>query len=64
LGRLCIAFRNGDRWSTPQDLGEAVNKHAPWGSHLGPDHRTPYFTGVTHGWQVSLTPWISSGKHD
>jgi len=42
--RLYIVFREGDGWSTPIDLGDAVNRFEPWGSHLGPDARTLYFT--------------------
>jgi len=42
--RLYIAFREGDGWSAPIDLGGAVNRYEPWGSHLGPDGRTLYFT--------------------
>jgi hypothetical protein len=42
--RLYIAFRDGDGWSAPIDLGDAVNRYEPWGSHLGPDGRTLYFT--------------------
>jgi Tol biopolymer transport system component len=42
--RLYIAFRDGDGWSAPVDLGNAVNRYEPWGSHLGPDGRTLYFT--------------------
>ena len=42
--RLYIAFREGDAWSKPIDLGDAVNRYEPWGSHLGPDGRTLYFT--------------------
>jgi len=42
--RLYIAFREGDGWSAPIDLGDAVNRYEPWGSHLGPDGRTLYFT--------------------
>jgi WD40-like Beta Propeller Repeat len=42
--RLYIAFRESDGWSTPVDLGDAVNRYEPWGSHLGPDGRTLYFT--------------------
>lgn len=41
---LYIAFRDGDGWSTPLDLGEAVDRYEPWGSHLGPDGKTLYFT--------------------
>ncbi|KZC19143.1 MULTISPECIES: TolB family protein [Rhodanobacter] len=42
--RLYIAFRAGDAWSKPVDLGDAVNRYEPWGSHLGPDASTLYFT--------------------
>ena len=42
--RLYIVFREGDGWSRPVDLGEAVNRYEPWGSHLGPDARSLYFT--------------------
>jgi Tol biopolymer transport system component len=42
--RLYIVFREGDAWSKPADLGDAVNRYEPWGSHLGPDTRTLYFT--------------------
>ena len=42
--RLYIVFREGDGWSKPVDLGDAVNRYEPWGSHLGPDARSLYFT--------------------
>lgn len=42
--RLYIAFREGSRWTKPMDLGDAVNRYEPWGSHLGPDGHTLYFT--------------------
>lgn len=42
--RLYIAFREGDHWSAPVDLAETINRYQPWGSHLGPDGRTLYFT--------------------
>src|SRR5690242_1617401 len=42
--RLYIAFRDGDHWGAPVDLGDAINRYEPWGSHLGPDARTLYFT--------------------
>jgi hypothetical protein len=42
--RLYIAFRQGDGWGEPIDLGDQVNVNGPWGSHLGPDHRTLYFS--------------------
>ncbi|HEY6783911.1 MAG TPA: hypothetical protein VI159_03115 [Gemmatimonadales bacterium] len=56
LGRLSIALREGDHWSAPQDLGDEINKDAPWGAHLSPDHRTVYVTGNTHIWSLSLEP--------
>ena len=37
-GRLWRVDRRGDGW------GEPVNHYEPWGSHLGPDGRTLYFT--------------------
>ncbi len=42
--RLYMVFREGNAWSTPIDLGDAVNRYEPWGSHLGPDGHTLYFT--------------------
>jgi hypothetical protein len=45
LGRLCIAFREGDHWGKPTDFGDALNRDLPWGAHLDPDGRTIYFTG-------------------
>lgn len=44
--RLYIAFREGDGWSKPVDLGKDINTKGPWGSHLGPDHRTLYFSST------------------
>lgn len=44
--RLYIAFRSGSRWGAPIDLGDHVNGNGPWGSHLGPDHRTLYFSST------------------
>ena len=41
--RLYIAFRDGDHWGVPVDLGPEINQGRPWGAHLGPDHRTLYF---------------------
>lgn len=59
LGRVCIAFRQRDgHWGRPIDLGNAVNKDVPWGSHLAPDGRTVYFTGNSGIWQLSLEPWL------
>ncbi|AIF46718.1 TolB family protein [Dyella japonica] len=44
--RLYIAFREGNGWSKPVDLGKDINTKGPWGSHLGPDHRTLYFSST------------------
>lgn len=68
--RLYIAFREGHGWSAPVDLGEEVNRGGPWGSHLGPDHRTLYFSSTravpvhyprtpAQGWQdlQRMTDW-------
>ena len=41
--RLHIAFREGDRWGAPIDLGDAANIEGAEGPHLGPDGRTLYF---------------------
>lgn len=58
LGRLCIAFREGDHWGKPIDLGDTVNKDMPWGSHVAPDGRSIYFTGQSGIWQLDLWPWL------
>lgn len=58
LGRLCIAFREGDHWGKPIDLGAVVNKDIPWGSHIAPDGHSVYFTGQSGIWQLDLTPWL------
>ena len=41
-GRLVIAFRTGDHWGEPIDLGDAVNHDGAEGPHLGADGRTIY----------------------
>ena len=41
--RLVIAFRAGDGWGEPVDLGDGVNHDGAEGPHLGPDGRTVYF---------------------
>ncbi|MGH8373557.1 MAG: hypothetical protein ACRETO_12610, partial [Gammaproteobacteria bacterium] len=58
LGRLCIAFREGDHWSKPFDLGDIVNKDIPWGSHLAPGRDMVYFTGNSGIWRLSLDRWL------
>ena len=62
LGRLCIAFRDGDHWGAPIDLGEDLNKDLPWGSHLDPDGRTIYFTGTSGIQRFSLRPWLEAHR--
>lgn len=62
--RLYIAYRKGDRWSQPVDLGGAMNRLQPWGAHLGPDGHTLYVTSdaptgvgplhVNHIWSFDL----------
>lgn len=49
--RLYIAFRQGDRWSRPVDMGDALNSYQPSSAHIAPDGRTLYFSG-THSAQV------------
>lgn len=58
LGRLSIAFRRGQRWSQPIDLGDAVNADLPWGAHISLDERAVYVTGRSGIWQLSLEPWL------
>jgi hypothetical protein len=59
LGRLCIAFREGDHWSKPIDFGDDINKDFPWGAHIGPDRHVIYFTGQSGIWRLSLEHWLS-----
>jgi hypothetical protein len=58
LGRLCLAFREGDHWSKPIDLGDVVNRDIPWGSHIAPDGHSVYFTGQSGLWKLDLQPWL------
>lgn len=52
MGDLYIAFREGDHWAKPIDLGEDINgkpgKWSQWGAHIGPDRRTLYYTSDRH----------------
>jgi hypothetical protein len=41
--RLYIAFRKGDGWEPPIDLGDAINHDGAEGPHLGPGARTVYY---------------------
>ncbi|HZP06449.1 MAG TPA: hypothetical protein VFB43_16245 [Terracidiphilus sp.] len=63
LGRLCIAFRDGDHWRTPIDFGDALNMDLPWGSHLSPDGHTVYVTGQSGIQKISLDPWLKARQH-
>jgi hypothetical protein len=63
LGRLSIAFRDGDHWGKRIDLGDDLNKDLPWGSHLDPDGRTIYFTGNSGIQKFSLAPWLDAHGH-
>jgi hypothetical protein len=60
LGRLSIAFRDGDRWGDVIDMGAALNEDLPWGAHLAPDGHTLYVTGRSGIWRVSLQPWLDA----
>ena len=62
LGRLCVAFREGDHWSKPIDLGNSINAELPWGAHLGPDGHTLYFTGKSGIQRFSLAPWLDAQR--
>ncbi len=62
LGRLCIAFREGNHWSKPLDLGDAVNKDIPWGSHVNFAGDAVYFTGNTGIYRLSLMPWLRAWR--
>jgi hypothetical protein len=48
MGDFYIAFREGDHWGKPIDLGETINgkpgKWNQWGAHISPDRRTLYYT--------------------
>lgn len=66
---LYIAFRDGDHWSKPVDMGDALDQYQPWGSHLSPDHRTLYFTSehalpAAFAKQSALeAPAVAAAKH-
>jgi hypothetical protein len=62
LGRLCIAFREGDHWGKPIDLGDSLNNELPWGPHLDPDGHAIYFTGKSGIQQFSLAPWLNAHR--
>jgi hypothetical protein len=70
--RLYIAYRRGNGWSRPVDLGDSVNSVQPWGAHLGPDGHTLYVTsdapaGVgpphsNHIWSLDLVSWLPAAS--
>jgi hypothetical protein len=60
LGRVCLAFREGDHWGKPIDLGDDLNKDLPWGFHLDADRHTIYFTGKSGIQKFSLEPWLNA----
>jgi len=62
LGRLSIAFREGDRWGEVIDMGAALNEDLPWGPHLAPDGHTLYVTGRSGIGRVSLDPWLDAHR--
>jgi hypothetical protein len=62
LGRLSIAFREGDHWGKVIDLGDALNKDVPWGAHLAPDGHNVYVTGNSGIWKISLDPWLTNKR--
>lgn len=64
LGRLSIAFREGDHWSLPIDLGDAANALKPWGNHLAPGAHSVYFTGNDGVYRLSLRPWLRQSHAD
>jgi hypothetical protein len=64
LGRLSIAFRDGDHWGKPIDMGDALNKDLPWGSHLAPDGHDVYVTGNSGIWKISLDQWLDAHKSE
>jgi Tol biopolymer transport system component len=44
VDRLVIAFREGDHWGVPMDLGDVMNaNNNPWGAHVSADGKTLYF---------------------
>ena len=62
LGRLSIAFRRGEGWSAPIDMGDRVNADVPWGPHLSPDGHTVYVTGHSGIWQLNIDPWLDTSS--
>jgi hypothetical protein len=64
LGRLSIAFREGDHWGKPIDMGDTLNKDLPWGSHLAPDGHNVYVTGNSGISKISLDQWLDAHRRE
>jgi hypothetical protein len=64
LGRLSIAYRRGNGWTAPIDLGDAANADLPWGAHLSLDERSVYVTGQSGIWRLPLDPWLKRRHGD
>jgi len=64
LGRLSIAFREGDQWGNPIDLGDDINRDLPWGAHLDSDGVTIYVTGSSGIERLSLAPWLEAHRRE
>lgn len=62
LGRLSIAFRDGDLWGRVTDIVDALNKDLPWGAHLAPNGHDVYVTGQSGIWRISLDPWLKAHR--
>jgi WD40-like Beta Propeller Repeat len=62
LGRLSIAFREGDHWGKPIDMGDTLNKDLPWGSHLAQDGHNVYVTRNSGISKISLDQWLDAHK--
>jgi len=75
---LFIAFRWGDGWTTPRDLGRSIDSAGDANEpRIAPDGRTLTFTSaadLTHGamkavrgaqrrlWRVDLSPWLAAWR--
>ena len=60
LGRLCIAFSEGDHWGKPIDLGDALNRDLPWGARLAPNGHSVYVNGQSGISRIPLDPWLQA----
>lgn len=64
LGRLSIAFRRGNGWTAPIDLGDVANADLPWGPRLAPDGRSVFVTGRSGIWRLDLGQWLDRRSED